>query len=96
LVAASRIWHFGGVSFDTAAMRLRAGGAEVEIENRPLGLLQLLLEQAGEVVTKNELLESLWPDRAALNDTDHGIVRTVHGYGYRLDAAVTVQDLAKK
>jgi non-specific serine/threonine protein kinase len=97
------------VSFDTAAMRLRAGGAEVEIENRPLRLLQLLLEHAGEVVTKDELLDALWPDRivteasltkcvnrlrAALHDTDHSIIRTVHGYGYRLDAAVTVQELA--
>ena len=100
------LWRFGGTLFDEQALTLSVGGTEVELERRPLELLSLLLKHAGEVVTKNEILDALWPDREvseasltkcvarlrnALADEDHTIIRTAHGFGYRFAAAVTVQ-----
>ncbi len=102
-------WRFGQACFDEASLTLTVGGAPVDIENRPLEMLALLLTHAGEVVTKEELLGTLWPAREvseasltkcaarlrqALSDTDHAIVRTVHGYGYRFAAPVTVENSA--
>jgi non-specific serine/threonine protein kinase len=103
----ARLWRFGAACFDEAARTLIVAGSEVEIERRPLDLLALLLEHTGEVVTKGELLDALWPDRevteaslakcvsrlrAALGDADTTMVRTVHGYGYRFEGPVTVED----
>ena len=80
------------------------------MERRPLDLLSLLLAHAGEVVTKEEALDALWPGRdvteasltkcvarlrLALGDAGHDIVRTVFGYGYRFAAPVTVEDAAR-
>jgi DNA-binding winged helix-turn-helix (wHTH) protein len=102
-----RSWRFGEACFDAVALRLTVGGAVAELEPRPLQLLALLLTHAGEVVTKDEILEALWPDRvvteasltkcvarlrAALSDSEHTVIRTVHGYGYSFDAPVTVKE----
>jgi non-specific serine/threonine protein kinase len=102
-----RSWRFGQACFDAVALRLTVGGAVAELEPRPLQLLALLLTHAGEVVTKDEILEALWPDRvvteasltkcvarlrAALGDGEHTVIRTVHGYGYSFDAPVTVDE----
>ncbi len=98
-----RVW-FGAASFDPAAMRLTVAGAEVAVEPRPLRLLALLLERPGAAVTKEVIMERLWPGRLvtessltkcvgrlrlALKDADHATIRTVHGLGYRLDAEVS-------
>src|SRR6185312_1918081 len=94
----SRLWRFGNAAFDEQALTLTVNGAEVELERRPLELLSLLLEHAGEVVTKDEILDGIWPDRdvseasltkcvarlrSALADDDHAMIRTAHGFGYR-------------
>ncbi len=91
-------WRFADAVFDTAAHRLTVAGQAVELERRPARLLALLLAHAGEVVTKDEILDHLWPDREVseaslttcvarlrqgLRDTAHTMVKTVHGYGYR-------------
>jgi DNA-binding winged helix-turn-helix (wHTH) protein len=79
-----RRWSFGGCEFDEASWSLKAGGDRVAIETKPLELLRALLERAGNVVSKDELLDTIWPDvtvveaslptavyklRAALGDT---------------------------
>lgn len=107
----TRLWRFGDACFDEAARTLVVAGSEVEIERRPLDLLALLLDHTGEVVTKGELLDALWPDRevteaslakcvsrlrAALGDADNMLVRTVHGYGYRFVGPVTVEDIGPR
>jgi non-specific serine/threonine protein kinase len=102
-------WSFDKTCFDEATMQLTIDNQPVDLERRPLDLLALLLAHAGEVVTKEEILDTIWPAREvteasltkcvarlrlALGDTDHAIVRTVHGYGYRFAAKVTVEETA--
>ena len=97
-------WRFADVELDESAFELRVRGEQVALEPKPLEFLMCLLRHAGDVVTKDELLEALWAGRvvtesvltscvaklrSALGDEDHLIVRTVHGYGYRLVADVT-------
>lgn len=106
-VPGAYLWQFGNALFDEQAMTLRVDGADVELARKPLELLSLLLNHAGEVVTKDEILEALWPDRdiseasltscvarlrTALSDEDHSAVRTVHGFGYRFAAPVTARE----
>lgn len=88
-------------------MRISVGGAMPEIERRPLLLLALLLRHAGEVVTKGEIFEALWPDRIvtdasltkcmarlrqAIADEEQSFIKTVHGFGYRFAAPVRVEE----
>lgn len=103
------LWQFGSAVFDEQAMSLRVKGSDVDLARKPLELLSLLLNHAGEVVTKEEILDALWPDRdiseasltncvarlrTALSDNDHTMVRTAHGFGYRFDAPVTAREAA--
>lgn len=54
------LWRFGEAEFDERSWRLCVSGREVELEPRPLEILAYLLRHAGEVVTKDELLDAIW------------------------------------
>lgn len=101
-----RRWIFGPAMFDERSFELRVNGQEVELERKALEVLRLLLHRAGEVVTKDDLLQGVWPGRIlsesvlagcvsrvrdALGDETQALIRTVHGYGYRLVAPVRIE-----
>lgn len=102
--ADSRCWSFGQVEFDERTFELKVAGKAVAVERKALEVLRLLLQRAGEVVLKDEILEAVWPGRI-LSDTvlakwisrirrvladDGAAIKTVHGLGYRLVAPVRV------
>src|SRR5215470_4746565 len=104
-----RVWRFGDYEFDELARELRVKGTSVELEAKPLEVLLQLLLHAGEVVTKEELLESVWPDvmvvdgslatavsklRKAMGDENHPAVVTVPRIGYRLSVPVFCKTVA--
>src|SRR5947209_11605916 len=65
------------VSFDVFQIDLQAGelrreGRRIKIQEQPFRVLFLLLERAGEVVTREELRETLWPADTFV-DFDHGL-----------------------
>lgn len=101
-----RRWIFGPALFDERTFELRVNGQEVELERKALEVLRLLLHRAGEVVTKDDLLQAVWPSRIlsesvlakcisrvrdALGDDTQALIKTVHGYGYRLATPVRVE-----
>ncbi|MFP5305728.1 MAG: tetratricopeptide repeat protein [Gammaproteobacteria bacterium] len=101
-------WAFAECVLDGLSLELTVRGQLVKLEPKPLELLLFLLRHPGEVVTKDELLEALWSGRIlsesvltkcvaklrqALQDEDQAIIRTVHGYGYRLVAPVMAEAL---
>jgi len=51
---------FGKVNVDTAAMRGTRGKAKFELSARELKLLALLFRKAGDVVSRNEILDAVW------------------------------------
>jgi len=104
-----RLWRFADYEFDELGRELRVKGKPVELESKPLDILLQLLLHAGEVVTKEELLESVWPDvmvvdgslatavsklRKAMGDEDHPAIVTVPRVGYRLGVPVYCKTVA--
>ena len=59
---ARRRWSFADCIFDEANWTLTVGGRRVPIEPKPLELLRELLLQAGNLVTKDDLLNAIWRD----------------------------------
>jgi Tol biopolymer transport system component/DNA-binding winged helix-turn-helix (wHTH) protein len=57
---------------DLRARELRREGRRVKLQEQPCRVLFLLLERAGEVVTREELREKLWPADTFV-DFDHGL-----------------------
>ena len=67
-----RVMRFGLFEADFSTGELRRQGVRVKLHGRPLDLLALLLEQPGELVTREELRRRLWPDGTHV-DFDHGL-----------------------
>jgi DNA-binding winged helix-turn-helix (wHTH) protein len=101
-----RRWHFAGAVLDERTLELLVNGANAELERKPLEVLIYLLERAGEVCTKDELLAGVWPGRIlsetvltkcigrlrdALGDQDQNVIKTAYGFGYRFIAPVQVE-----
>ncbi len=99
-------FRFGECLFDGRSLALSVSGEVVKLERKQLEVLFYLLQHAGEVVTKQELLDEVWSGRVlsdavltktmarlrqALGDETQAIIKTVHGYGYRLIAPVQVE-----
>jgi DNA-binding winged helix-turn-helix (wHTH) protein len=53
---------FGPFEFDARSGLLRKGVSEQYLADQPLLLLTALLERPGELVTREELRQRLWPD----------------------------------
>jgi DNA-binding winged helix-turn-helix (wHTH) protein/tetratricopeptide (TPR) repeat protein len=53
--------RFGVFSADVAGRRLFKHGVEIRLQEQPFQVLALLLETPGEVVTREELHQRLWP-----------------------------------
>lgn len=98
----ARTWHFADCEFDEVRHELRVRGTIAELEVKPLEVLHQLLLHAGDVVRKEDLLETVWPGvlvvdaslatavsklRKALVDGDT-IIKTVPKIGYRIAVPV--------
>jgi TolB-like protein/DNA-binding winged helix-turn-helix (wHTH) protein/Tfp pilus assembly protein PilF len=58
---AGRILHFATFEIDLRAGELRKQGLKVRLQEQPFQVLAMLLEHPGEVVTRDELRQRLWP-----------------------------------
>jgi hypothetical protein len=72
-----RLVRFGVFELDLAAGELRKNGAKLRLQEQPFQVLALLLERAGEVVTREELRQKLWPADTFV-DFDHGLNTAVN------------------
>lgn len=57
-----RRWSFADCVFDEGNWALFVAGARVPVEIKPLELLRELLLNAGSLVSKEDLLNAIWPD----------------------------------
>ncbi len=57
-----KIYSFGPFELDLRLGVLRKNGQEISIEPRVFGLLAYLVENAGRVIPRDELLDKNWPD----------------------------------
>ncbi len=72
-------YRFGTAEFDAARFELRVGGVPVEVQRKPLEILACLLAHAGEVVTKDELLEDVWEGRPTVENVIANAVTKLRG-----------------
>jgi DNA-binding winged helix-turn-helix (wHTH) protein/TolB-like protein len=56
----TRLVRFADVEFDVTAGELRRGGMTTRLEPQPARVLAMLVERAGEVVTRTELQQHVW------------------------------------
>jgi TolB-like protein/DNA-binding winged helix-turn-helix (wHTH) protein/Flp pilus assembly protein TadD len=75
---------FGVFAVDEDAGELLRHGTRVRLQDRPFQLLLALLERPGEVVTREELRERLWPDGTFV-DFDHNLSSAVNKLRTALD-----------
>jgi TolB-like protein len=90
----------GALTFDRQRLELlQPDGAPAPLRRQALQLLRVLAEQPGEVVSKDTLIDRVWPDvivtegsltqaiseiRRVLGDDGHRLLRNVSRRGYRL------------
>jgi TolB-like protein/Tfp pilus assembly protein PilF len=57
----ARTVKFGSFELDVRLRELRTGSTRVRLQEQPFEILRLMLERAGDVVTREELRQRLWP-----------------------------------
>jgi DNA-binding winged helix-turn-helix (wHTH) protein len=68
-MAADRQFAFGAFRFDVRTGQLWRDGSEVKLTLRAAAVLQMLVERAPEVVTKQELFDGVWGGTAVGDDS---------------------------
>lgn len=63
--------RFGAFELDPRSGELRRDGQRLPLQDQPFRLLSILLERPGDVVTREELRERLWPSEFV--DFEHGL-----------------------
>jgi DNA-binding response OmpR family regulator len=94
---ADDVLELGPVTVRRAAREVQVDGREVELTQREFDLLDFLIRHAGRVVTRDQLLESVWgfvtPGETRTVEVhvaqlrkklgDPSLIRTVRGLGYK-------------
>ena len=65
-------YRFGIFEVDFVSGELRRQGRRIHLQEQPLAILEMLLGQPGEVVSREELAARLWPDGAFV-ERDEGL-----------------------
>jgi len=69
--------HFGSFEVDFRSGELLKNGRRVRLQDQPLQVLAMLLEQPGKVVSREELRQRLWPTDTFV-DFDHGLNNAIN------------------
>lgn len=69
--------RFGSFELDLRAGELCKKGLKIKLHGQPLDVLALLLEQPGQVVTREELQEKLWASDTFV-DFEHGLNKAIN------------------
>lgn len=67
-----RRYRFGTFEADAATGELRRQGLRLKLNAQPFQLLLLFLEHPGQILTRDEIARTLWPDGTFV-DFDHGV-----------------------
>lgn len=96
-------FRFGATEFDESRFELSVSGLVAEIEQKPLQVLAALLRRPGEILSREELQESVWANRVtvdqvltnavaklrkALGEVDGARIVTVPRSGYLFEGSL--------
>ena len=73
----ARLLRFGVFEADLDAGELRKNGARIRLQEQPFQVLAALLQNAGQVVTRDRLREEIWPADTFV-DFDHSLNTAVN------------------
>jgi TolB-like protein len=65
-------FRFGRFEIDSRTRELRKDGVRLRLQDQPFALLALMLEHPGELMTRDELRDRLWPNGTFV-DFEHGL-----------------------
>lgn len=106
----SKSYRFDRFTLDMQAGCMRVGDTVVQLRPKSFDVLLYLVRNPGRLVTKNELIESVWPDvavtgnslvqcikeiREVLGDDGRSMIETVAKRGYRFLPSVVEIDVAR-
>src|SRR5580704_26058 len=98
------MFQFEGYTLDVARASLRTAHRDVPLRPKAFEVLRYLVENADRLVTKEELIQSIWPNvivtdealthcvseaRQAIGDERQTIIKTIPRRGYRFTAEVS-------
>jgi DNA-binding winged helix-turn-helix (wHTH) protein/Tfp pilus assembly protein PilF len=94
-----RVLRFGIFELDVRAGELRKNGTKLKLQEQPFQVLCALLDRPGELVTREELRNRLWPVDTFV-DFDHSlnaaIKRLRDALGESADAPVFIETMARR
>jgi Tol biopolymer transport system component/DNA-binding winged helix-turn-helix (wHTH) protein len=94
-----RAWRFGVFELDAPSGELRRNGTVVKLREQPARILLLLLENAGQMVTREQLRQHLWPSDTFV-DFDHSLNSAVmklrEALGDSADKPLYIETIPKK
>jgi DNA-binding winged helix-turn-helix (wHTH) protein/tetratricopeptide (TPR) repeat protein len=92
-------WRFGVYEVDTRRVELRRNGTPVRMREQSFLILVYLLENAGEIVTREELRQVLWPSDTYV-DFDHSLNMAMKSLrdtlGDSTDAPLFIETIPKR
>jgi len=101
--------RFESFVFDLERLSLRGPSGQADLRRKSFEVLRYLLEHAGRVATKEEVMKAVWPDvtvsdesltqcihdiRRAIGDESQRIIKTVPRRGYLIDVPVLLDDVS--
>jgi predicted ATPase/DNA-binding winged helix-turn-helix (wHTH) protein len=104
-IQGSLVYECGPWEVDLGRRELRSGGVPVPIGGRAFEIMEAMVQSAGELVTKDKLMDRVWPGAIIEENTlhvhmsavrkalgpDRGMLNTVSGRGYRLLGSWTIR-----
>jgi predicted ATPase/DNA-binding winged helix-turn-helix (wHTH) protein len=104
------IYKFGAWEIDLARREMRLNGVPADVGSRAFEIVETLVQSAGELIDKYDLMNRVWPGAVVEENTlqaqisairkalgpDRGLLKTIAGRGYRLlgDWVVQQEDFA--
>src|SRR5271167_710932 len=96
--SSQRDMRFGVFEIDVQARELRKKGSKVRLQQQPFELLLVLLDRPGEVVSREELRQKLWPADVYVDfdrSLNKAMVKLREALGDSSDSPVYVETLPR-
>src|SRR6202051_4385453 len=104
------VYKFDAWEIDLARREMRLNGVPTDVGSRAFEIVEVLVQSAGEMIDKYDLMNRVWPGAAVEENTlqaqisairralgpDRGLLKTIAGRGYRLlgDWIIQQEDFA--
>jgi Tol biopolymer transport system component/DNA-binding winged helix-turn-helix (wHTH) protein len=98
-IGEKQIYRFGPFQLDTQSGQLKKNSVGLKLQGQPIQILELLLEKAGELVTREEIRQRLWATDTFV-DFDHSLNTAVkklrQTLGDEVDNPLYIETLPKR